>query len=756
MERDLWIGTFGEGLMGRDLWGGTLGEGIEERDGYDVSICKKVVRREESTAGSSKRFDYIRKTEDIKDFKTEDIKDFKTEDIKALKNEDIKAFKRKKDTDELRKRDNEILKETDNLMKEDHENWKTGENSEEEPLMPESFQQCSKRWRMFQQVSNGEITVCVSVKADGLEWMNPSHVNGQELFEGDILLTPEQSFMLQERKAVDFVARRWLNGPDGFPLVRYTFQDENVDQEAVNEAMNHWMEGTCIKFQKTFPGDLNPHIIFHKGFGCWSYIGMLKQAGQLLSIGSGCEELGTVAHEIGHSLGFFHEQSRSDRDNYVHINIDNVLPGATSNFKKITDNNYSIEYDFSSDMHYGARSFTLNGKLTIATINPLAQELIGQRRGLSHYDKLLANRMYSCIDKWLQNCKLPSDPCKNGGYIGANCACVCRPGTSGRFCEVVSQGYYDSLLSGCSENITTERPITSPNYPYNYPAAIKCVKWIQAPICHLVRIIFKSFEIYGRSDYCRRESCCFFELLEIRTTNLFDGEIYCGTDISPGSVFTSKGNQMILYFVTKTNAYPGWSANVTFIPDPGCTTNISTTTGESTDETHTSTISYTSSTTTSSTSTLTSNTPTKITSTYTTTQNVRPLLGEFNCTTEVINSTSVEWTSPLFGLSNYPDETECLLTLSSLFPAWAKMTLNEFALQQPNERGQCLDRVVVQKPFNLGQEVLCGLMPGKIIHLPTYNFQAKFSSDEMSSAAGFNITISQETSECHKVFTVYM
>ena len=62
-------------------------------------------------------------------------------------------------------------------------------------------------------------------------------------------------------------------------------------------------------------------------------------------------------HEIGHTLGFFHEQSRSDRDNYVNIIYSNIAPFREINFEKYSDtevNNFNIPYDLSSDMHYGS------------------------------------------------------------------------------------------------------------------------------------------------------------------------------------------------------------------------------------------------------------------------------------------------------------------------------------------------------------------------------------------------------------------
>lgn len=78
--------------------------------------------------------------------------------------------------------------------------------------------------------------------------------------------------------------------------------------------------------------------------------------------------IGTIMHEMIHALGYHHEQSRPDRDDYVTIQWNNMKPGKEFNFVKFSYrevSTYGVPYDPHSIMHYQNNSFSRNGQATI-------------------------------------------------------------------------------------------------------------------------------------------------------------------------------------------------------------------------------------------------------------------------------------------------------------------------------------------------------------------------------------------------------
>ena len=88
-----------------------------------------------------------------------------------------------------------------------------------------------------------------------------------------------------------------------------------------------------------------------------------------LNLGEGCDTKRIIQHELLHSSGIHHEQSRPDRDNYVEIHTDCIRDNQHHNFKKqINSKTYNLPYSAESIMHYGAGYFGKdNGKCKTIT-----------------------------------------------------------------------------------------------------------------------------------------------------------------------------------------------------------------------------------------------------------------------------------------------------------------------------------------------------------------------------------------------------
>jgi len=176
----------------------------------------------------------------------------------------------------------------------------------------------------------------------------------------------------------------------------------------VLRAINHWHKKTCIKFIPHTGQKYYIKFMLHP-YSCQAWTGMqMDEAeiegydGQLVLLTEDCvEQRGTILHELGHVIGFFHEHNRPDRDNFIEIQWENVREDLHDQFDKIptTDvDSLGVPYDFGSIMHYSLDAFSKNGNATMKVIsNPQGYTgEVGQRQGLSDLDARQANLLYSC------------------------------------------------------------------------------------------------------------------------------------------------------------------------------------------------------------------------------------------------------------------------------------------------------------------------------------------------------------------------
>ncbi|XP_043195409.1 LOW QUALITY PROTEIN: hatching enzyme 1.2-like [Amphibalanus amphitrite] len=226
------------------------------------------------------------------------------------------------------------------------------------------------------------------------------------LYEGDIAGAPFQ--LSQFRVALnpdEFPTRRWDTGVVPYVISpKYKMKEKLFIEDAIR--ILNFM--TCIKFVP-WDGEAKDYLVIwpvKKPAGCWSFIGKLGGA-QIVSLQPPDKRskrcfvaIGKPVHEIIHALGFFHEQSRFDRDQHVFIIKKNIIPRFLNNFEKHAAVNTTIEYayDHTSVMHYGAKFFSIDRRSP--TMVPLRNNtIIGQRNGMSVLDCFKVNSYYGCLNR---------------------------------------------------------------------------------------------------------------------------------------------------------------------------------------------------------------------------------------------------------------------------------------------------------------------------------------------------------------------
>uniref|UniRef100_A0A1I7XNG4 Metalloendopeptidase n=1 Tax=Heterorhabditis bacteriophora TaxID=37862 RepID=A0A1I7XNG4_HETBA len=275
------------------------------------------------------------------------------------------------------------------------------------------------------------------------------------MFESDMALSPEQAkAILDGQNEADSgdeksrAKRSCQTNPAAFWSphipINYTL-DKSLSNDAVSlirRGVRFWNQNTCLNFQEN-PNGMH-RLRFYRGSGCWSYVGkQSKWASQDISIGDGCNSIGTITHEIGHALGFFHTQSRYDRDNAVYIDFNNIPSSLQYNFAKMTtatENHFEQPYDYGSIMQYSPYAFAQNrNKYTVIAKDTNYQNVLGQRESPAFSDIRMINWLYNC-SSFCANTYPP--PCRSPGYADPrNCKiCKCPRTFAGDYCDQLPTG----------------------------------------------------------------------------------------------------------------------------------------------------------------------------------------------------------------------------------------------------------------------------------------------------------------------------
>uniref|UniRef100_UPI00398F09A1 astacin-like metalloendopeptidase isoform X2 n=1 Tax=Pristiophorus japonicus TaxID=55135 RepID=UPI00398F09A1 len=303
----------------------------------------------------------------------------------------------------------------------------------------------------------------------------------------------------------------WPSSGDGNVYIPYTLhQDYSQDHRIlIKRSLDEIGTLTCVKFYYRRTNE-PAYISVTSEKGCYSHVGYRRNKRRLSLEIPGCVYFGVILHEFLHAIGFHHEHQRSDRDKYITILIQNVIPGQQNNFNLQKTNNLGTEYDYGSIMHYGRTAFAKPG-LKVMLPKPDSDIELGQYRGLTTKDVHKINKLYNC------------DIC--GNMLIAN---------SGHF--------------------------TTPNFPGLYPNNADC-KWIIRGRRHFkILLEFSSFMI-------QEFTACIGDHLIIydganNLAKILDGPI-CGAE-NPAVMSTE--NELLITF-TSTRSLPahGFAASYRLI-----------------------------------------------------------------------------------------------------------------------------------------------------------------------------------------------
>lgn len=216
--------------------------------------------------------------------------------------------------------------------------------------------------------------------------------NGWVVAYGDILLGKPKN---PDFPATGFIEAPHLNmWPRG--IIPFSIHESLPNPERVLRVINYMNENTPVRFV-AYSGQPDSIVFFPMDGVCVSYLGKIG-GNQPIYLDSRCSDH-EITHELMHALGFIHEHSRADRDQYVSVIWNNIEPDKQDQFdvtpESINDPMRGRPFDYNSVMLYPTTAFAREpGATTLVSRSP-TQPIAPVSNGMSAEDLERLRILYS-------------------------------------------------------------------------------------------------------------------------------------------------------------------------------------------------------------------------------------------------------------------------------------------------------------------------------------------------------------------------